>query len=135
MAVVMGKGRSMNQLTASDRALLSKLLGMTGSNHDGEVIAAARKAAALVQSRGMTWPVILGVGDASPPTAPEPDHVTEARDMLGKGRGICTRWEMDFLRGILAFKALSPYQRQTLDGIREKVLAALDAMETNLHTE
>ena len=116
----------MTGLTSSDRSMLAKLLGLTGSSHDGEVIAAARKAAALVQSRGMTWPAILGAGDASPPPAPEPSHVALARDLLGKGRGICTPWELRFLRGVLAFKGLSPHQRQTLDGIREKVFAAVE---------
>ena len=112
----------MNQLTASERSMLAKLLGMTGSAHDGEVIAAARKAAALVKAKGATWPAILGLDDLPP----EPDHVALARELLGKGRGICTRREMDFLRGILAFKALSSHQRQTLDGIREKVAAAME---------
>ena len=38
-----------------DRALLVKLLGMIGSAHDGEALAAARKADAIVKSAGMTW--------------------------------------------------------------------------------
>lgn len=120
----------MNQLTASDRSMLAKLLGMTGSAHDGEALAAARKAAALVKAKGATWPAILGLDDLPP----EADHVALARELLGKGRGICTRWEMDFLRGILAFKALSDHQRHTLDGIRKKVLAASD-VEFNQTTD
>lgn len=104
-------------LNSSDRSMLAKLLGMTGSSHDGEVVAAARKAHQLVKAKGMTWPDLLGL-DALPPEA---DHVALARDLLGKGRGICTPWEMRFLRGILAFKGLSSHQRQTLDGIAEKV--------------
>lgn len=110
----------MNQLTSSDRSMLAKLLGMTGSAHDGEVIAAARKAHELVKAKGATWPDLLGL-DALPP---EPDHITAARDLLAKGRGICTPWEMRFLRGVLGFKTLSSHQRQTLDGIREKILAS-----------
>jgi hypothetical protein len=121
----------MNQLSASDLTLLSKLLGLTGSAHDGEVINAARKAHELVKAKGATWPAILGL-DAMPPS---PDHVALARELLGKGRGICTPWEMRFLRGILAFKALSDYQRETLDGIREKVFTATSDMAFHQPTD
>jgi hypothetical protein len=121
----------MNQLTASDRSTIAKLLGLVGSTHDAEALAAARKAHELVKARGITWPDLLGL-DAMPPAS---DHVILARDLLGKGRGIITRWEAQFLRGVLAFKALSDHQRQTLDGIREKVLAATSDMEFPQHTE
>lgn len=110
----------MNQLTASDRALLSKLLGLTGSDHDGEALNAARKAAQLVRERGMTWPAILGLDELPP----EPEHIALARDLLGRGKQVCTSWEMRFLRGVLGFKTLSSQQRQTLDGIAAKVAAA-----------
>lgn len=120
----------MNQLTSSDRSMLAKLLGLVGSAHDGEALAAARKAHALVAARGITWPDLLGLDDRPP----EPDHVALARDLLGRGKGICTDWEMKFLRGVLGFKTLSTHQRQTLDGIHDKVNAAIenplsDAME------
>jgi hypothetical protein len=107
-------------VSASDRSTIAKLLGLIGSNHDAEALAAARKAHALLKARNGTWPEVLGLGEAPP----EPDHAALARDLLGRGKGICTRWEMDFLRGVLAFKALSDQQRRTLDGIRDKVDAA-----------
>ena len=109
-------------LTPSDRTMLAKLLGMTGSSHDGEVITAARMAHQLLASRGASWPDVLGI-EAARTEAP---HIALARDLLTGGRGICTRWETDFLRGILAFKVLSSYQLQTLDGIAGKVAAALE---------
>jgi hypothetical protein len=40
-------------------ARLAKVLGMTGSAHDGEALAAARKANALMVAAGMTWDEIL----------------------------------------------------------------------------
>jgi len=109
----------MNQLTANDRSMLAKLLGMTGSAHDGEALTAARKAHDLLRAKGATWGEALGL-EALPP---EPDHVALARELLGTGKGICTAWEVRFLRGILGFKTISVQQRQTLDGIREKVAA------------
>lgn len=124
----------MNGLSSSDIALLSKLLGMVGSAHDGEALAAARKAHALVKGKGTTWPEILGLGEAPPP-APEAEHIGTARELLGKGKAICTPWEMRFLRGILAFKTLSAQQRQTLEGIREKVDAASMDIANSPHTD
>lgn len=96
-----------------------KTSGLIGSAHDAEALAAARKAHELVKARGITWPDLLGL-DALPP---EPDHIAVARGLLGKGRNICTAWELQFLRGVLAFKGLSDHQRQTLDRIKEKVAA------------
>lgn len=121
----------MNQLSATDRSTIAKLLGLIGSAHDAEALSAARKAHELLRAKGGTWPDLLGL-EALPP---EPDHVALARELLGKGRGICTGWEMGFLRGILAFKTLSTQQRQTLDGIREKVNAARTDMENHQPTD
>lgn len=114
-------------LSASDRSTIAKLLGLVGSHHDGEALSAARKAHELLRAKGGTWGEVLGL-EAS---TPEADHIARARELLGKGRGICTRWEMQFLRGVLAFKTLSDQQQRTLDGIREKVLSATADMETN----
>lgn len=122
----------MNGLTSTDLSLLSKLLGMVGSDHDGEALAAARKADALVRGRGRTWPEVLGLDDAPPPEA---DHIALARELLGRGKAICTAWEMRFLRGILGFKNLSAHQLQTLDGIAAKVAAASTGMATDPLTD
>jgi hypothetical protein len=42
-----------------DRERLAKLLGLLGSEHDGEVVAAARRADALVRGTGLTWRDVL----------------------------------------------------------------------------
>lgn len=110
------------QISATDRAMLAKLLGLVGSDHDGEALSAARKAHDLLRAKGATWSDLLGL-DTIPA---EPHHVGVARELLSRGKGICTDWEMRFLRGVLGFKTLSTHQRQTLDGIREKVDAAVD---------
>ena len=113
----------MSNLSSADLSTVAKLLGLIGSNHDAEALAAARKAHALVRGKGATWPIVLGL-DAEQPTTPEPEHLAVARDLLGRGKGICTDWEMRFLRGVLAFKTLTHQQQQSLDGIRAKVEAA-----------
>lgn len=49
-----------------DRAKLAKVLGLLSSNHDGEVLAAARMAQRIIQSAGTTWE------EAVHPATPEP---------------------------------------------------------------
>mgnify|MGYP001350335476 CR=1 FL=1 len=110
-------------LTASDRSTISKLLGLIGSHHDAEALAAARKAHQLVQERGATWPDVLGLDD-TPGPPPELYHVTLARELLGRGKGIITPWEKQFLIGIMGFKILKPKQIETLDAIAAKIDAA-----------
>lgn len=107
-------------MTSDDRTLISKLLGMIGSAHDAEALAAARKAHELVKAAGTTWPDLLGV--EAPP--PEPDHLVEARELLSRGKGIVTDWERNFLRGIMTHRQLHPKQAATLAGIRAKIFAA-----------
>ena len=110
-------------LSSADRSMLAKVLGMLGSAHDGEVVNAARKAQQLLQERNATWPEVLGLDDMPAP-APEPYHLTLARDLLGRGKGIITRWEHNFLLGIMGHKILKQKQIETLDGIAAKVEAA-----------
>lgn len=114
----------MTALSPADRSTVAKLLNLIGSDHDGEALTAARKAHQLVQERGETWPEVLGIGEAPPELPPEPEHLSLARDLLGRGKGIITRWERDFLVGIMSFKTLLPKQQSSLDGIREKLDAA-----------
>jgi hypothetical protein len=107
----------MSQLSISERVAVAKMLGKLGSKQDAEALRAARKANAFVNSRKSTWADLLGV-EATPAV---PDHVRIAQDLLVAGKASCTPWELRFLRGILAFKILSPQQRQTLEGIRAKL--------------
>lgn len=109
-------------IVAPDRVTISKLLGLVGSHHDGEALAAARKAHQLVTTAGMTWSEILGVADAQPEL--EISHVAIARDLLQRGRGIITQWERGFLIGVMGFKALKPKQIEMLDTLAAKIEAA-----------
>jgi hypothetical protein len=118
-------------ITSTDRTTISKLLGLIGSAHDAEALAAARKAHQLVKKRGVTWPQVLGL--ATTPAAPAPDHLTEARDLLKRGRGLLTRWEHSFLLGIMSSTKLAPKQAESLAAIRAKVDAA--TMETDPFTD
>lgn len=109
-------------ITATDKTIISKLLGLLSSNHDGEVLAAARKVQQLVKAKGATWPEVLGI--TTTPPQPEPDHLVEARDLLTRGKGKLTRWEHDFLLGIMSHASLKAKQVESLAAIRAKVDAA-----------
>ena len=115
----------MSNLSSGDRSMLAKVLGMLGSSHDGEVVNAARKAHEMLKAKGVTWPAVLGLDDMQQDQpAPEPYHLTLARELLGKGKGIITRWEYNFLIGIMGHKVLKQKQIETLDGIAAKIDAA-----------
>jgi len=47
------------------RRRMARLLGLLGSDHEGEVIAAAKAAEQLRRRRGMTWQQLLGIGRSS----------------------------------------------------------------------
>jgi hypothetical protein len=42
-----------------DRERLVKLLGLLGSDHNGEIAAAGRKADALIRDAGVTWADVI----------------------------------------------------------------------------
>lgn len=109
-------------ITSTDRTTISKLLGLIGSAHDAEALAAARKAHQLVKDKGASWPEVLGLDPT--PLAPEPDHLVEARDLLKRGKGLLTRWEHGFLLGIMSAHTLAPKQVVSLEAIRAKIDAA-----------
>lgn len=119
----------MMNLSIRDRATLAKLLALAGSTtHDGETVTAMKKADELVKARGASWQDVLLVKpvrvmpQVSPNPAPqEREHVSMARDLLHKGRRVITRWEREFLTGILTYRALTPSQLETLALISRKV--------------
>jgi len=47
-----------------NRTQLAKILEMLGSSHDGEALAAARRAHALIKAEGESWETLL-IGDAT----------------------------------------------------------------------
>jgi len=60
-----------------DKERLAKLLSMTGSGHDGEVLAAIRKANDLLRSHGKTWIDVLNASTAPATDNPAPEsHAT-----------------------------------------------------------
>jgi hypothetical protein len=111
-----------------NRERLAKLLGMLGSEHDGEVVTAARHADALVRRAGLTWPDVVAANDAQP----ELDNVgfgvaNEIRFCL-LHRDRLTEWERSFLASIRHQTApLSARQHNSLNRIVDKLRARAEA--------
>jgi hypothetical protein len=107
-------------LDPATAAKLVKLLGMLGSNHDGEVAAAGRAVHKLVQTRGLHWLDVI---------TPEPETLVQWRE---PGQGdwldavmVCvftrgaplTAWDKKFLISISQRDNLSEKQQKQLNRI------------------
>jgi hypothetical protein len=113
---------------ARDR--LTALLGMLGSDHDGEVVNAGRLATRLVRSAGLTWNevVVRSLLSSPPPplevaSPPPPDwraRVAACRAFPDR----LTAKEADFLANLaIRTSPPTPKQEAWLAGIEEKVLS------------
>jgi hypothetical protein len=115
-------------MTTLDRALLARVLGMLGSDHPGEVLA-AHQAERIRRVEGVTWPELL----APPPCAILRRTPIHCLALLDEAIRLClghpehlTDWERDFLVSPLPQPPLrlSPKQRAVLDRIATKILVA-----------
>lgn len=120
-----------------DRARLAQIAALFWSPVEGEQQAALHAFRRLLDAAGATPHDALGVteDEAPPPTAAPaetqdtgeaghvPDHHRLVRELAIAGRGVLTRWEADFLTGLLGFRSLSPKQLDRLAEIRAKVEA------------
>lgn len=120
---------------ALNRQQLAKILELMGSAHDGEALAAARRAHMLVKNSGVSWETLLGAQSVSlrpsgfPPAPPaEPQR---ARATNAHGREL-TSYEMLYAllhsnrTPTLIKKRLKPLESRLEDGdVGEEVLAEL----------
>lgn len=135
-------------LTPNDRERLIKLLGMIGSNADGEALNAARLAHKLLQDRGMTWRQVVGGNGAvsppfinpwgsgtwhhTPPPPPPPSRGSErwrtvADFILNYKDEMINEWEYHFLESIIARPGgLTQKQMATLVKIGQKCGVIVD---------
>ena len=120
----------MNAASPELRDRLAKLLGLLGSDHDGEVAAAGRRAHKLLTEAKLTWHAVI----APPPVvvnAPEPAQRRwrEPRDTAATIAELLrwpepqTAWELDFLRSVAGRHSLTEKQEAVLERIFKKVRA------------
>ena len=98
---------------------LSKILGLTSSNHPGERAAAALKAADLLRELGMTWDEVLVA--AKLPVSPERPSGLHTEITRCLSSGLISAWERKFLLSLSGRRYLSAKQMAVLDRILERV--------------
>jgi hypothetical protein len=101
---------------------LRKLLGMLGSDHEGERAAAGRIASDLLRAHRLTWADVVGA-EAQVRVWHEPQGHREAACECLAWPEILTNWEREFLRSIAGRWRLSGRQTHCLDRIVIKVRA------------
>ncbi len=110
-----------------DRTRLAKLLGMLSSQHDGEVVTAARHADAVVRRAGLTWRDVLS--EMRPPRVEDVAFgVAGEIAFCLRHRHHLTEWEAHFVASMResAFFATTR-QRNVLAGIVDKLRARAEA--------
>ena len=105
-------------------ARLGKVLGMLGSDFDGERAAAAAAATRILRENGMAWSDLLVPTPALPlrPAGAAPPHVATARWALGFS-SILTAREVAFLTDISKVCRITPRQSAWLADIAAKLRA------------
>lgn len=110
-------------LAPADIERFGKLLGMLGSDHDGERAAAAAMATRFLQQRGLSWSEFVSSVLAVPSlgtSAPLP-HRSTARECLAIV-GIWTAKELSFLRNMeIRRQAPTPGQAEWLADLHLRV--------------
>jgi hypothetical protein len=111
-------------------AKLVKVLGMLGSDHDGEVCAAGRRANALLKGAGLTWDQLLNPPASEPQQTYRPPRRWRKPVSASDSAALClqwpevlTDWETDFCRSLVGRHRTSPRQSEVLNRITAKVEA------------
>jgi hypothetical protein len=104
-------------MSTLDRDRLGKLLGMLGSDHDGEVVNAARAADRLVRASGLRWP---DIAMPAPPGSPrDPIEFCLSR------HAVLTAWESQFLHSLRSQNyRVTVKQNLVVERIVQKIHAA-----------
>jgi len=107
-----------------DYTRLAKLLGMLGSDHDGEIAAAGRAASRLVRAAGLDWHEVLRERVKHVPVVVRPPRATSPGDKieacLAHPAGL-NEWERNFIRSLRDFRGkFSAKQLATLDRLYAK---------------
>lgn len=114
-------------LPKTDLDRLGKLLGLLGSNHDGERAAAALKATAFLSSRSLSWHDVVATLKAPPAiqsvcgSKVRSSHRADAKRCLSSGM-LWKAHEREFLAQMLwQRRNPSPRQRDWLDGLLDRL--------------
>ena len=106
-----------------DRVRLVKVLGMLGSRHDGEVLAAARLAQYMLGQAKMSWADLLNIkpGEEPEPLPQEEDVQAAAAEAAAKSRQYTDPDYPQMLKVVLRSRALNAASRKRLEAIEEQL--------------
>jgi hypothetical protein len=111
-----------------DLAKLAKVLGMLGSDHDGEIAAAGRRANAMVKGAGLTWDQVLSPVNSAPESPRRPPRRWRRPASPSDSAALClqwpevlTEWETGFCRSLVGRHRVSPRQTEVLARVVGKV--------------
>jgi hypothetical protein len=109
---------------------LVKVLGMLGSDHDGEVAAAGRRAHSMLKAEGLTWSdvIVPAAPRPEPPQRPQrrwrrPTSPSDTAALCLQWSEVLTNWETDFCRSIVGRRRISAKQTVVLERLARKVEA------------
>ena len=116
-------------------AKLVKILSMLGSDYDGEVAAAGRRANAMVKDAGLMWDDVIApaVPIPQPPQRPRrcwrtPGTPSDTAALCLQWRDeVLTDWETEFCRSIVGRRRISAKQTVVLERLARKVEAFAQA--------
>jgi hypothetical protein len=131
---------SVTTLTPDLTRRLTKILGMLGSDHDGEIAAAGRQAHRLIQQAGLTWPEVIA---PTPPASQQhyrpprrwrsPISYSDACAQCLLWPEALTDWETGFLQSIASRHRISDKQIAVLNRITAKCEAFARSAGENSH--
>lgn len=105
-----------------DRRRLVKVLGMLGSRHDGEVLAAARLAQYMLGQAKTTWAELLDVKPGEEPEPlPQEDDVEKAAAAAARQTKYADPDYPQMLKVLLKSRALNATSRKRLEGMEEQI--------------
>ncbi len=104
---------------ALPRAKLAAVLGMLGSEHDGEVLNAARTASRMVQAAGLTWRDVIAPVDPTPAQPPAWRKIV-VHCLRDHARRLST-WEWQVLVNLDGGRRISAKQLEVLEQIAARL--------------
>jgi hypothetical protein len=104
-----------------DRVRLVKVLGMLGSQHDGEVLAAARLAQYMLGQAKMSWADLLNVKPGEEPEPLPQEESVQAAEAAAKSGKYTDPDYPQMVRAVLRSRALNATSRKRLEGIEEQI--------------
>ncbi len=113
-------------LPQKDKAALTKILALLGSDKAGERDAAVCAAQRVLDRNGLCWPDLLGLPQPPQPPKREPLFATWRATCaeLSRRQRDLRPWERAFVADLPAFPRISTKQRYVLKQIADRVLGA-----------